>query len=224
KGGGIWGVWARGVHAAIGRGDGEARILHHPLPRQHAGHRPPQQRIRDHVTGWSCWTRPRAALRSATAAPRSWPFRRRPVGKSRNELRFAARGRRLDAPSTWPCLRARRAPPPAPVRATPYAAQRAALARVFWLPAPCARSLVSSCRCRTDRRSRANVLTGRSPRCASPRAFLQSGRRCARRPAVPTAVCREIASSPSPWLLSSLFRATSSPCAGGHGWNVAQGL
>src|SRR5262249_3372013 len=110
---------------------------------------------------------------------------------------------RLYAPSTWPCLRARRAPRRAPGRATPCAARRAALALVFWLPAPCARSRASSSRYRTGRRSRANVLIGRSPRCASRRAFLRSGRRCARRPAAPTAVCREMASSSSSWLLPS---------------------
>ena len=35
---------------AIGGRDREARLLHHPLSRQHAGHGPPQHRVRDHVT------------------------------------------------------------------------------------------------------------------------------------------------------------------------------
>ena len=37
-------------HAAIGGGDGQAGILHHPLSRQHAGDRSAQYRICDHVT------------------------------------------------------------------------------------------------------------------------------------------------------------------------------
>ena len=36
--------------AAIGGRDGEAGILHHPLSGLHAGHRPQELRIRDHVT------------------------------------------------------------------------------------------------------------------------------------------------------------------------------
>ena len=55
--------------AAIGGGDGEAGILHHPLSRQHAGDRPAQRRIRDHVTrslvigvGWSSLSVPKNSV------------------------------------------------------------------------------------------------------------------------------------------------------------------
>src|SRR5262249_1656734 len=97
--------------------------------------------------------RRRATLRSAPAGSRFWPFRRRPAGKFRNGPRFAATAPRLYAPSTWPCLRARRAPRRAPVRATLCAARRAALALVSWLPPPCARWRASSSRYRTGIRS-----------------------------------------------------------------------
>src|SRR5262245_63849399 len=97
-----------------------------------------------------------ATLRSATAGSRFWPFRRQPVGKFRNSLRFVATAPRPYALSPWPCRRARRAPWRAPGRAVPCAARRAALALVFWLPPPFARSRASSCRYRTGRQSRAN--------------------------------------------------------------------
>src|SRR5262249_9078696 len=166
-----------------------------------------------------------ATLRSATARSRFWPFRRRPAGKFRNGPRFAATAPRLCAPSTWPCLRARRAPRRAPVRATLCAARRAALALVSWVPPPGARWRASSSRYRTGRRSRANALTGRSPRCASRRASLRSGRRCARRLAAPTAVCREMASSSSSsssWLLPSFAPKDGSTRAAGDDHSVAQ--
>ena len=55
-------------HAAIGGGDRQARILHHPLSRQHAGDRSAQYRICDHVTFGSASSRTAQPSRPGLAA------------------------------------------------------------------------------------------------------------------------------------------------------------